>query len=180
MNVSKCHERASQPGLGYSPFPLLVVMSKMHTSRTVRDAITDCPRLNSNGKNTKSTTVGGARWVGQTAARTPQTVRLGPADCPQACRDRPPGPPELHTVLSSFEVNNGLSAIDPRIVRPKAIFLEKHCQKPYRLNKSQRPADRPPQGPGLSAPQQKTDFSQDFQRNLFNKRCHPSSKCNAC
>jgi hypothetical protein len=36
------------------------------------------------------------------------------------------------------------------------------------------------QGPGLSAPQQKFGFSQDFQRNLFNKRSRHSSKCNAC
>jgi hypothetical protein len=44
--------------------------------------------------------------------------------------DRLPGSPELHTILSSFKVNNGLPAIDPRTVRPEAIFLEKLCQKP--------------------------------------------------
>jgi hypothetical protein len=97
-------------------------MSKTRTSRTVHDALTDCPRLNSNGKNAKSTTVRGARWVGR-------TVLQDPADCPRAGHDRPPGPPELHTVLSSFEVNNGLSTIDPRIVRPEAIFLEKTLPK---------------------------------------------------
>jgi hypothetical protein len=74
-----------------------------------------------------------------------RTIRMQAAD-------RPPGPPELHTVLSSFEVNNGLSAIDPRTVRLEAIFLEKLCQKPHILNKPQRLADRPAQGPKLSAP----------------------------
>jgi hypothetical protein len=59
--------------------------------------------------------------------------------------------------------------MDPQTVCPEAIFLEKLCQKPYILNKPQRPAGRLPQGPGLSAPQRKIDFSQDFQRNLFNK-----------
>jgi hypothetical protein len=59
--------------------------------------------------------------------------------------------------------------VDPQTARPEEIFLEKLCQKPQILNKLQRPADRPPQGPGQSAPQQKTDFSQDFQQNLFIK-----------
>jgi hypothetical protein len=114
----------SQPGPGVFilPFPLLAVMSKTRTSRTVRDALTDCPHLNSsNGKNVKSTAGRGARWAGR-------TVRQDPADCPPVRRqaaDCPLDPPELHTVLSSFEVNNGLSAIDPRTVRPEAIFLEK-------------------------------------------------------
>jgi hypothetical protein len=38
--------------------------------------------------------------------------------------DRSPGPPELHTVLSGFEVNNGPSASNPRTVRLEANFLE--------------------------------------------------------
>jgi hypothetical protein len=43
------------PGLEYiyPPFPLLAVMGKTRTSRTVRDALADYPRLNSNGKNAK-------------------------------------------------------------------------------------------------------------------------------
>jgi hypothetical protein len=41
-------------------------------------------------------------------------------------------------------VNFGISAVDPRTVRPKEIFLKKLCQKPQILNKPQRLADRPP------------------------------------
>jgi hypothetical protein len=78
-----------------------------------------------------------------------------PADCP-------PSPPELHTVLSGFEVNNKPSASDPRTIRLEAKFLENLCQKPQILNKSQKPADRPPREPGLSAQHLKTDFSKDF------------------
>jgi hypothetical protein len=48
-------------------------MSKMRTSRTVCDALTNCSCLNSNGKNAKSTAVRGARWAGR-------IVRQGPAD----------------------------------------------------------------------------------------------------
>jgi hypothetical protein len=72
------------PGLEYlySPFQLLAVMSKTRTSRTVRDALTDCPRLNSNGKNAKLTAVRGARWA-------EQTIRQDPADYPPG----PHGPP---------------------------------------------------------------------------------------
>jgi hypothetical protein len=54
-------------------------MGKTRTSRTVRDALADCLRLNSNGKNAKSTAGGAHRWVGR-------TLRQGHAD-------RPPGPP---------------------------------------------------------------------------------------
>jgi hypothetical protein len=75
----------------YSPFPLLAVIGKTRTSRTVRDALADCPRLNTNGKNAKSTPVRSGRWAGQ-------TVRQDPAD-------RPPGP-------------RGLSAGRPRTIRP--------------------------------------------------------------
>jgi hypothetical protein len=70
------------PGMEYkySPFPLLAVMGKTHTSRTVRDALADCPRLNSNGKNAKSTAGRTDRWAGR-------TVRQDPADCPRgSCR----------------------------------------------------------------------------------------------
>jgi hypothetical protein len=119
----------------YSPFPLLAVMSKTCTSRTVHGALVDCPRLNSNGKNAKSTTVRGACWA---------TVRQKPADRPRVGRGPSAGPPELHTVLSSFEVNFGPSALDPWTVCPEAILLENLCQKPQILNKTQRPMDCPP------------------------------------
>jgi hypothetical protein len=77
----------------YSPFPLLAVMGKTRTSRTVRDALADCPRLNSNSKNAKSTAGRTDRWAGR-------TVRQDPAD-------RPPGP-------------RGSSAWDLRTVRGQA------------------------------------------------------------
>jgi hypothetical protein len=140
MNLSKCQERLSQTGLGVfiHSFPLLAVMSKTRTSRTVRDALTDFPRLSSNRKNAKSTAVRGARWARR-------TVRQDPADHPRVGRGLTPGPPELHTVLSGFEVKFGRSTLDPWTVRPEAIFLEKLCQKTQILNRTQRPADRPPQ-----------------------------------
>jgi hypothetical protein len=157
----------------YSPFPLLAVMSKIRTSRTIRDGIMDCRCLNSNGKNAKLTVVRVARWAWR-------TVCQGLVDHPREGR----GPSARstraahHTVC--FEDNFGLSAVDSWTVHPEVTFLEKLCQKPQILNKLQRPTDRPPQGLGLSALQQKTYFSLDFQRNLFIKwNCH-SSKCNAC
>jgi hypothetical protein len=115
----------------YTPFPLLAVMSKMRTSRTVRNALADCPRLNSNGKNAKSTAVKGVCWARR-------TVRQDPADALST---------RAHPVLSSFEVNNGPSALDPRTVCPEANFVEKLCPKPQILIKSQKPADCPPKGP---------------------------------
>jgi hypothetical protein len=70
-------------------------------------------------ENVKLTTVRVAHWTGR-------TIRQDPADCPPWPRgkaaDRPPGPPELHTVLSSFEVNYGPPAVDKQTVRLKAIF----------------------------------------------------------
>jgi hypothetical protein len=80
------------PGMEYlySPFLLLAVMWKTPTSRTVCDAIADCPRLNSNGKNAKSTTIRGARWA-------ERTVRQDPADCPPGLRGLSAGRPQ--TVL---------------------------------------------------------------------------------
>jgi hypothetical protein len=94
---------------------------------------------------------------------TPRTVRQGPTDRPREGRGLSTLSTRAHPVLSSFEVNNGPSALDPRIVCTKANFLEKLCQKPQIFNKSQKHADRPPQGPGLSAQHLKTDFSKDFQ-----------------
>jgi hypothetical protein len=113
----------------YSPFSLLAVMSKTRTSRTVRDALADCTRLNSNGKNAKSTAVRGVRWAGR-------TIHQDPVDCPPGTRGLSALSTRAHPVLSGFEVNNGPFSMDPRTVRPEANFLEKLCQKPQVLNKS--------------------------------------------
>jgi hypothetical protein len=103
---------SSTPGMEYlySPFPLLAVMGKTRTSQTVRDALADCPRLNSNGKNAKSTDGRSGRWAGR-------TVRQDPVDCPCGPRGLSAGRPrtsarstELHVVLLGFEENNGPSA----------------------------------------------------------------------
>jgi hypothetical protein len=76
MNLSKCQEKLSQLGHGVFILPLPV------TSHYVKNAyLADCSRLNSNGKNAKSTAIRGARWAGQ-------TVRQDLADCP-------PGPRRL-------------------------------------------------------------------------------------
>jgi hypothetical protein len=113
-HVSVYSAKKEPPNLGseylYSPFPLLAVMSKMRTSQTVRDDLTDCPRLNSTGKTRSQQLLEVPVGPGGLSAWALRTVRGHDAD-------RPPGLPELHTVLSSFEVNNGLSAIDPRTVR---------------------------------------------------------------
>jgi hypothetical protein len=89
----------------YSPFPLLAVMSKTRTSRTVRDALMDYLCLNSNGKNTKSAAIRGARWIGR-------TVRQDPADCPPG----PRGPLARYARAAHrsvcFEINFGPSAED--------------------------------------------------------------------
>jgi hypothetical protein len=49
----------------------------------------------------------------------------------------------------------------------KHIFLENFCQKPQILNKYQKPADRPPREPGLSAQYLKTDFLKIFNETLL-------------
>jgi hypothetical protein len=112
------------PGLEYkySPFLLLAVRGQTRTSRTVCDALADCPRLNSNGKNAKSTASGTDRWA-------ERTVRHGHAD-------RPPGPRGLSAAVRPVPraaprsvKYNGPSAWDPRTVRPEAHFLEKFCPK---------------------------------------------------
>jgi hypothetical protein len=136
--------------------------------------------LNSYIKNVKSTVVRGVRWAGGLSARTPQTVRQGPADRPREGRGLSAQSTRAHTVLSSFEVNNGPSTLDPWTLRPEANFLENLRQKPQILNKSQKAAEYTSQGPGLSAPHLKTNLSQDFQRNPLNKWNRHSSKCNAC
>jgi hypothetical protein len=140
----------------YSPFPLLAVMGKTRTSQTVHDALADCPRLNSNGKNAKPTAVRSGHWVGR-------VVRQDHADCPRgpcgpsASRSRTVRP--VHRAAPCSVKNNGPSAWGPRTVRLEAYFLENFCQKSQILNKYQKPADRPPQEPGLSAQHLKTDFS---------------------
>jgi hypothetical protein len=151
-------KRASPtPGLEYiySPFPLLAVRGKTRTSRTVRDAFTDCPRLNSNGKNAKSTTGGTDRWA-------EQTVRQGHVDRPPGPRGPSAGRPwtvrPVHRAAPCSVKNNRPSAWGPRAVRPEAHFLENFCQKCQIFNKYQKLADRPPQGPGLSAQYLKTVF----------------------
>jgi hypothetical protein len=94
----------------------------MRTSRTIRDGLTDCPRLNSNGKNAKSTVVRVARWARQ-------TVRQGLADHPRVGR----GPSTRSTRAAHhsvcFEINSGQSAVDLRTVRLEEIFLEKTLPK---------------------------------------------------
>jgi hypothetical protein len=152
MNLSKCQERLSQPGHGVFILPLPV------TSRYIKNAyLTDCPLLNSKVNCCQRCLLGR------------RTIRQGPADRPREGRGLSALSTRAHPVLSSFEVNNGPSGIDPRTVRPEANFLEKLCHKPHVLNKSQKPAECPPQGPGLSVQHLKLDFSQNFQRNPFNK-----------
>jgi hypothetical protein len=112
IDLSKCQEGLSNPGHGVYilPLPLLAVMSKTRTSRTVRDALADCPRLNSNGKNAKSTAGGTGRCAGRTV--------------------RP-----VHRAAPCSVKNNGPSAWGPRTVRPEAYFLKNFCQKSQTLNK---------------------------------------------
>jgi hypothetical protein len=101
MDLSKCQERHSNPGLGVYilPFPLLAVMGKTRTSQIIRDALADCPRLNSNGKTRSQWLARLTVGPGGLSARTPQTVRLGPADCPRAGCGPPARSTELHPVL---------------------------------------------------------------------------------
>jgi hypothetical protein len=158
MDLSKCQESLSNPGLGvyiYSPFPLLAVRGKTRTSRTVRDALADCPRLNSNGKNAKSTASGTDLWAGR-------TVRQGHADRPPGPRGLSAGRPRtvrlVHRAAPCSVKNNGPSAWGTRTVHPEAHFLENFCQKCQISNKYHKLADLPPQGPGLSAQYLKTVF----------------------
>jgi hypothetical protein len=84
----------------YYPFPLLAVMGKTRTSRTVRDALADCPHLNSNGKIAKSTAGRTDRWAGRTVRQDPADCPLGPTDCPRA----------VHRAAPCSVKNNRLSA----------------------------------------------------------------------
>jgi hypothetical protein len=158
MDLSKCQESLSNHGLDYkySPFPLLAVRGKTCTSQTVRDALADCPRLNSNGKNTKSTAGGTDRWAGRTV-RQGHTVR--PPGPRRLSAGRPQTVRPVHQAAPCSVKNNEPSAWGPRTVCPEAHFLENFCQKSQILNKYHKLADRPPQGPGLSAQYLKTVFS---------------------
>jgi hypothetical protein len=111
-----------------------------------------------------------------------QRCPLGWADCPPGphglsawasrnvcgqAADRPPGPPELHTVMFGFEVNNGPSSQDPRTVCLEAKFLENLCENTQILNKSQKPTNRPLREPRLSAQHLETDFLWIFNETLL-------------
>jgi hypothetical protein len=153
----------------YSPFPLLAVRHKTHASRTVRDTLADCPRLNSNGKNARSMAGAAAGWAGR-------TVRQSHADRPPGLRGLSAGGPwtvrPVHRASPRFVANNGPSAAprgpsawSRRTVRlvpadrpPGSTFSRHLLQKTQVLNKNQQPTDRPPEGPGLSARYQKLVF----------------------
>jgi hypothetical protein len=132
MNFSKCQARASQPGLEVFILPLPVNSHyvkkcvprglSVMPSQTVRVWI---PTVKTRSQWLLEWPVG----LGGLSARTPRNFLLGRRTVCGKAVDRPPGPPELHTVLSSFEVNYGPSAVDPRTVHSEAIFLEKLCQK---------------------------------------------------
>jgi hypothetical protein len=150
MDLSKCQESLSNPELGVYILPLPV------TSRYGQNAyLADCPRLNSNSKHARSTVGGIDRWAGR-------TVRQGHADRPPGPRGLSAGRPRtvrpVHRAAPCSVKNNGPSTWGPRTVRPEAHFLENFCQKSQILNKYHKLADRPPQGPGLSAQHLKTVF----------------------
>jgi hypothetical protein len=125
--VSEREERESSTN-EYEPFK--VPRESFPTSRAVRDDLTDCPCLNSNGTNAKSTVVRVACWVGRTvhqdpadcppgrsglSARAPRTVRRWPAD-------RQPGPPELRTVLYDSRLISDRSPKTRRLAARKRFF----------------------------------------------------------
>jgi hypothetical protein len=101
MDLSKCQERLSNPRLGVYILPLPVTSRYGQNAylAAVRDALAYCPRLNSNGK-TRSQRLArptvGPSWP---FARTPRTVRLGPADCTRAGRGPSIQSTEMHLVL---------------------------------------------------------------------------------
>jgi hypothetical protein len=122
-------KRASPtPGLKYiySPFPLLAVRGKTRTSRTIRDVHADCPHLNSNGKNAKSTAGGTDHWAERTVRRDLANRLPGPrglsAGSPRTLRP-------VHRAAPCSVKNNGPSAWGPRTVCLEAHFLENFCQK---------------------------------------------------
>jgi hypothetical protein len=107
------------PGMEYlySPFPLLAVMSKTCTSRTVRDALTDCLRLNSNNKTQSQLLLELPVGPGGLFDRTPWTVRQGLTDRPRVGRRLSARSTRPAHRSVCFEDNFGLPAEDPRTVR---------------------------------------------------------------
>jgi hypothetical protein len=109
-------------------FPLLAVMGKTvprgpaMPSRTVLIWI---PTVKTRSQRLSEVVVG----LGGLSARTPRTVRVGPADGPREDRGPSTRSTELHAVLFGFEENNGPPAWGPRTVCLEAHFLENFCQK---------------------------------------------------
>jgi hypothetical protein len=115
IDLSKCQESLSNPRLEYiySPFPIPAVMGKTRTSRTVLYALADCPHLNSNGKNAKSTTGRTVRWVGRTVCQDPAYGPIGPRGLSSG---RPRTIRPVHRAAPYSVKNTGPSAWGPRTV----------------------------------------------------------------
>jgi hypothetical protein len=154
----------------YSPFPLLAVRHKTRASRTVLDALADCPRLNSNGKMAKSTAGVTARWAGRTVRQghtdRPPRPRGLSAGWPRTVRPVHRAAPRSVTNNGPFAAPRGPSAWSQRTVclvpadrPPGSAFSRNLLPKTQVLNKNQQLTDYPPQGPGLSARYLKTCFS---------------------
>jgi hypothetical protein len=127
------------------------------TSRYEQNAyLAECSRLNSKGKHVKLTTGETYRWAGWTVRQDPADRSPGPR---RLSAGRPRTVRPIHRAAPCSVKNNGPSAWGSRTVRLEAHFLEDFFQKSQILNKYQKPADCPPQGPGLSAQHLKTDFS---------------------
>jgi hypothetical protein len=156
MDLSKCQESNPGNGVYIPPFPLLAVMGKTRTSRTVRDALAGCPHFNSNGKNAKSTAVRSGRWAGRTVHQDPADYLRGPRG-PSVSRPRTVRP--VHRAALCFVKNDGPLSWGRWTVRLEAHFLENFCQKSQILHKYKKLADRLLQGLGLSAQHLKTKFS---------------------
>jgi hypothetical protein len=101
--------------------------------------------------------------AGETDRWARRTVRQDPADRLPGPRGLSAGRPRtvlpVHRDAPCSVTNNGPSIWGPQTVRLEAHFLENFGQKSQILNKYQKPADCPPQRPGLSAQHLKTDFS---------------------
>jgi hypothetical protein len=135
MNLSKCQEGASQPGHGVFILPLPV------TTRYVKNAyLTDCLRLNSNDKNTKSAAI-------RVACCTGWTVRKDFANCPRVgCGSSAQTSWAAHGSVW-FDVNFGPSALDPWIAARKRFFSKNFAKNLRYKIKLKVPTDRPPKGP---------------------------------
>jgi hypothetical protein len=77
---------------------------------------------------------------GGLSARTPRTVRQGLVDRLRVGRRPSARSTRAAHHIVCFQVNFGLSAVDPRTVRPNKIFLEKLCQKSQILTKAREPS----------------------------------------